>query len=88
MDLGCGKRSIWMEVGTAVTDAVPGAAVTGKCDWVREMDCEWTCMRRVVGQNLEKERIGWRRRRRRDSWTRKRKDSEHPLAAVEVVLSW
>ena len=80
------------------TDAVAVATRGGvweRCDWVQEMGCEQkrkrihlTCLRRVVGQNLENEWIGWRRRRRKGSWRMRRKDSGRPLAEEGVVSSW
>ena len=86
-----------METEIVGTDGVPAATAGGdvRCGWVKEMDCEWTwkgshltCTRCFVGQNQEKEWIDLRMRRRRDSWTKKRKDSVRPLGVVGVVLSW
>ena len=76
--------------GAVRNDTVGGEFVGGR-DWEQEMDSEvkrqLTCTVGVVDPSLGKEWIGWRMRRRRDSWRRKRKDSVRPLVAGVVALN-
>lgn len=78
-------------VSEAVRSGIVGGELVGGCDLEQEMESEenepWTCMVGVVDLNQEKEWIGWRKRRRRDSWRRKRKDSERPLVVAVVALN-